>query len=119
MDTTTDEASTARALLALIATDGVPLSDDLGEVERQVRQAALRVGARAMELHLAGRRLGYEGSSRACPTPGCGCDQRFVGHRPRTLATLLGQVTVARAYYHCGRCGSSGCPYDAACGLGP
>src|SRR3954470_23168175 len=120
MDTTTDVAAAARELLALIASEGVsPLSDDLSEVEQRVREAALRVGAKATELHLAGKRLGYEGSSRACPTPGCGGDQRFVGHRPRTLATLLGQGAGSRAYYHCPRCGSSGCPYDAACGLGP
>jgi Uncharacterised protein family (UPF0236) len=120
MDTTTDVAAAARALLALIASEGgSPLPEDLTEVEQRVREAALRVGAKAAELHLAGRALGYEGSSRACPTPGCGGDQRFVGHRPRTLATLLGQVTVRRAYYHCPQCGSSGCPYDAACGLGP
>src|SRR4051794_38944394 len=81
----------------------------LGEVEQKVREVVLRVGAKAVELHLAGKPLGYEGSSRACA---CGRDQKFVAHRPRTLATLLGQVTLERAYYHCPRCGSSCCPYD-------
>jgi hypothetical protein len=106
----------AQDVLALIQAEGVCLSDDLSEVEQLVRQVVLRVGAAAVELHLSGKRLGYEGSSRACD--GCPRDQKFVGHRPRTLATLMGQVTVKRAYYHCKHCGSSCCPYDQAVGLG-
>jgi hypothetical protein len=108
----------AQDVLALIQCEGISLSNDLSEVERLVRQTVLRVGAKAMELHLAGQRLGYEGSSRACDRDGCKHDQKFVGHRPRTLATLMGQVTIRRAYYHCKQCGSSCCPYDQQVGLG-
>jgi hypothetical protein len=114
-----DLTTVARSLLDLMSAEGASLTEDVNELERVLREQAHRVAARAAELHLDGKRLGYEGSSRACPTPGCGCNQRFVGHRPRTLATLVGQVTVERAYYHCPRCGSSCCPYDQACGLGP
>lgn len=108
----------ARDLLALVRAEGVSLSDDLTEVEQVVRGIVLRVGARAVELHLAGKPLGYEGSSRACDRDGCRHDQKFVGHRPRTLATLMGQVTIKRAYYHCKHCGASCCPYDRQVGLG-
>jgi Uncharacterised protein family (UPF0236) len=107
----------AQDVLALIQAEGVALSDDLSEVERVVRQVVLRVGAKAVELHLADKPLGYEGSSRACESP-CRHNQKFVGHRPRTLATLMGQVTIKRAYYHCKHCGSSCCPYDESVGLG-
>lgn len=62
-----------------------------------------------------GKRLGYEGSSRAC---GCGENQKFVGRRAKTLATLLGSVTIRRSYYHCSRCGASAKPYDEGTGLG-
>jgi hypothetical protein len=113
-----DVTTVAHDVLALIAAEGVALPDDLTEVERVVHDAVLRVGAKAVELHLAVRPLGYEGSSRACDAPGCARDQRFVGHRPRTLGTLMGQVTFKRAYYHCGHCGASCCPYDRAVGLG-
>src|SRR6185436_14255393 len=89
-----DSTTVAQDVLALIAAEGVLLSDDLTEVERVVRDAVLGVGARAIELHLAGKQLGYEGSSRACDGPGCKHDQKFVGHRPRTLGTLMGQVTI-------------------------
>jgi Uncharacterised protein family (UPF0236) len=114
-----DVTTVARSLLDLMSAEAVSLGEDVNGLETVLREQAQRVAARAVELHLAGKRLGYEGCSRACPTAGCGCDQRFVGYRPRTLATLVGQVTVERAYYHCPRCGSSACPYDAACGLGP
>jgi len=109
----------AQNVLAMLAAEGVTLSDDLTDVEQRIREAVLRVGAKAVEAHLAGKALGYEGSSRACDGPGCGRDQRFVGHRPRTLGTLMGQVTIRRAYYHCKGCGASRCPYDASVGLGP
>jgi hypothetical protein len=111
-------STVAREVLGLIQAEGVVLSDDLNDTEQVVRQTVLRIGARAIELHLAGKKLGYEGSSRACDNPHCGHDQKFVNHRPRTLATLLGQVTIKRAYYHCKHCGASCCPYDQAVGLG-
>ena len=114
-----DITTVARDVLELLKSEGMALPDDVNELEVCVREAALRAGARAAELHLEGKPLGYEGSSRACPTPHCACNQKFVGHRPRTLATLLGQVKIERAYYHCPRCGSSCCPYDERCGLGP
>ena len=51
----------AQDVLALIQCEGISLSNDLSEVERLVRQTVLRVGAKAMELHLAGQRLGVRG----------------------------------------------------------
>src|SRR6478672_3536338 len=112
-----DVTTVARSLLDLAATEAASVTEDVNRLEAVLRELAHRVAARAAELHLADRPLGYEGGSRACPAPGCGCGQRFVGYRPRTLATLVGQVTYERAYYHCPACGSSCCPYDAACGL--
>lgn len=108
----------AQEVLGLIQAEGIILSDDLSQVEQVVRQAVFRIGAKAIELHLAGKKLGYEGSSRVCDNPDCKQDQKFVNHRPRTLGTLLGQVTFKRAYYHCPHCGSSCCPYDQSVGLG-
>lgn len=68
-----------------------------------------------LEQHFANRKLGYQGSSRAC---GCGASQRFVGYRPKRVMTLLGSLTVRRGYYHCGDCGRSSVPYDQQTGLG-
>ena len=47
-----------------------------------------------------------------------GSRQKFIHHRPRTLATLLGPARYKRAYYHCPRCGASATPYDQAVDLG-
>lgn len=113
-----DATTIARGVLAMLAAEGVELTADLTALETTVRDAVLRIGAAAVELHLADKPLGYEGSSRACDHSYCSCDQKFVGYRPRTLATLLGQVTIRRAYYHCGHCGTSCCPYDVEVGLG-
>lgn len=107
----------AQDLLALLREEGVLLSDDLTQLEQAVREVSMRIGAKAVELRLAQQPLGYEGSSRACDNPQCGHDQKFVEHRSRTLATLMGQVTIKRAYYHCKHCGSSCCPYDQQVGL--
>ncbi len=113
-----DLTTVAKDVLALLAEEGVLLSDDLTQVEQVVREAAMRIGAKAVELRLAEQPLGYEGSSRACDNPHCGENQKFVEHRGRTLSTLMGQVTIKRAYYHCKECGSSCCPYDQRIGLG-
>lgn len=102
----------------MLAAEGVALSDDLTQIEQTVREAVLRIGARAVEMHLAAKPLGYEGSNRACDAAGCKGDQKFIEHRSRTLCTLMGQVTIQRAYYHCKRCGASCCPYDQRVGLG-
>lgn len=102
------------ALSFLLEANNGTLPEDFGELERLVGQMMREAGARAMELHLAGKKLGYEGCRRPCP---CGRWQKFVTHRPRTLATVLGAVCYQRAYYHCARCGKGCCPYDRACGL--
>jgi hypothetical protein len=91
---------------------------DLSQLEQQVRQAMLQLGARVIERHLQNQKLGYEGSSRACDGEGCRCNQKFVEYRSRTLSTLLGHVTIRRAYYYCGKCGGSCCPSDVMMGLG-
>ena len=39
-------------------------------------------------------------------------------YRPKTMSTLLGEVTIPRAYYRCGECGASSLPYDERVGLG-
>ena len=111
-----DRNTLAGYVLEMMAGEGLALTDDLEQAERVILDTVRGVGARALELHLEQRPLGYEGSSRACD--GCDHDQKFVAHRPRTIATLMGQVTFKRAYYHCRHCGSSCCPYDQRVGLG-
>jgi len=110
-----DGTTIAQEVLAYLAVEGIELSEDIGKAEAVLQAQVRRIGARALELHLQGRKLGYEGSSRACS---CKQNQRFVGHRSKTVATLLGPVILQRAYYHCSDCGASSLPYDERVGLG-
>ena len=110
-----DVITLAESLLGWIQASGTGLGDDLEQLERVIREAVLEVGAQALEVHLSRQKLGYEGSRRVC---GCGQDQRFVGYRAKTIATLMGPITLRRAYYHCGSCGTGALPYDQRMGLG-
>jgi hypothetical protein len=110
-----DGSELAEALLGYAATEGVELTDDVNQLERLLRDKALAIAAAALELRLSRRRLGYEGPGRPCA---CGSVQKFVGHRSKTVATLVGQVTFERAYYRCRACGESSLPYDERVGLG-
>lgn len=105
----------AQAMLEFCAQDGVLLSDDLTRAEEAILTAARKIGAKALELQMGRQALGYEGAGRRCV---CGCVQRFVDHRPKTLATQMGSITLRRAYYHCRDCGRSAVPYDRRIGLG-
>jgi hypothetical protein len=113
-----DTNAVAENLLELLADELRQAGADLLRLEQVVREKVLAVGARAIERHLQTQKPGYEGSSRACDGDGCRCNQKFVNYRQRTLTTLLGEVTIWRAYYHCGKCGASCCPSDVAMGLG-
>ena len=109
-----DITTIAQDVRALMALEGVELSEDVGMAERVVRERMLALGQRILQQHFEGRKLGYEGSSRAC---GCGQSQKFVGHRGKHVMTLVGEVSLKRAYYHCRDCGASWVPYDQEAGL--
>ena len=42
---------------------------------------------------------------------------RYAGRRPKTFTTLLGPLTLERAYYHCDACRTGVCPRDRALGM--
>lgn len=42
----------------------------------------------------------------------CGTAARYAGRRPKTFATVLGDMTLDRAYYHGGACAGGFCPRD-------
>jgi hypothetical protein len=109
-----DNTTIAQDVLERFISEGIPLSLLIGQVETVVRERALEIGRASLEQHLNRQPLGYEGSSRAC---GCGGWQRFVNHRGKAIMTLLGEVIIHRAYYHCGACGASCFPYDVQAGL--
>ena len=87
---------------------------DFESVETAVRRTALQLAARAVEQRLDADLSDCCGPFRSCP---CGLLARYAGRRPKTFETVLGPLTLSRAYYHCPSCGRGGCPRDAALGL--
>jgi len=110
-----DITTVGQEVRELLRAEGVELSLEIGEAERVIREKMLALGQVVLQKHLEGRKLGYEGCSRSCC---CGGRQKFVGYRPRQVVSLLGPVTLERAYYHCPDCGASCVPYDQQAGLG-
>ena len=57
---------------------------------------------------------GYRGHRTGC---GRGHDAVFTGYREKVIDTVLGPVTVRRAWYHCALCGHGLAPRDAGLGV--
>lgn len=64
-----------------------------------------------MEARLNADTSDYTGPTAPCT---CGGPARYSGHRPKTFVSVLGLLTLERAYYHCGACGAGFYPRDRA-----
>lgn len=94
---------------------GIPQKGFAG-MEKELRDRLLKLGGMLLgEALPAGVGTGYEGSDVACEK--CGGDAKFVNNRPRTVTTLLQEVRIRRAYYHCRECGSGAIPLDGLLAL--
>ena len=64
-------------------------------------------------------RLNADTSDQVGPSMACACGQpaRYAGRRAKTFASVLGPLTLERAYYHCAACDAGFCPRDRALGL--
>jgi hypothetical protein len=74
---------------------------DLGAAEFEVRAAMHQVGSVLLEQVLNGDHGGHSGPRIAC---GHGHHAEFVDYRSKRLQTILGDVQLRRAYYHCAEC---------------
>jgi len=72
------------------------------ELGRQVLEPLLAAGA------------GYRGPRAGCAA---GHQAGFVSYRDKTIDTVLGPVTLRRAWYHCAACGHGFAPRDAELGV--
>ncbi len=72
------------------------------------------MAARAVE-----RRINADTSDHAGPTAPCACGlpAGYAGRRDKTFESVLGPLTLSRAYYHCVPCETGFCPRDHALGL--
>jgi hypothetical protein len=88
---------------------------NLGEIEQLVMEKMQLLGQGLLQRLVNDQPNGYKGSVITCK---CGGYMKFVQHRNRNSHTVLGWITVKRAYYHCPDCGASMAPYDQVSGLG-
>jgi hypothetical protein len=88
----------------------------LGVLEDAMRAALATAGAALLEAVLAGDGEGYCGPRAACGW--CGGRAAFAGARPKTIITVLGPVTLQRAWYHCAACRHGFAPRDQQLGVG-
>jgi hypothetical protein len=114
--------SMGSAVLEELRADVARLWDDVASAEGLaleaaegiVREGVLAIGARLLEAGVAARGTGKAGARRPCP---CGAVATCEGYRAKGVQTVVGWITVRRAYYACAACGHGHCPLDAALGL--
>jgi hypothetical protein len=90
---------------------GAAVGLDFEAIETAVKREAMRIAARAVEKKLNEDSSDYEGPLLPCS---CGGRMRYEGRRPKSLKTVLGEMTLMRAYYHCETCKESLVPRDRA-----
>jgi hypothetical protein len=88
---------------------------DFEALETAVRQRTLQLAARALEQRFnSDTSDAASGAQHPCV---CGQMARYVDRRSKCFQTVLGDLTLERAYYHCPQCESGFCPRDRALGL--
>jgi hypothetical protein len=84
----------------------------------EAAELAIRAGLSRLGCGVLGDLLaadsGYRGPRVEC---GAGHQAEFVSYRDKTVDTVLGAVTLNRAWYHCAACGHGFAPRDAELGV--
>lgn len=84
---------------------------DFEAIETAARREAMRIAVKAVEGRLNADLSDYQGTMVPCS---CGGGMRYAGRRRKTFTTVLGEMTLMRAYYHCTACGVGFVPRDHA-----
>ncbi len=87
---------------------------DFEAIEMAARRRVLSVAARAVARRLNADHSDHHGPTFPCP---CGKAARYAGRRSKALQTVLGEMRLERAYYHCDSCQAGFCPRDRALGF--
>ena len=88
---------------------------DFEALETALRNRAMQIAARALEHRFNNDTSdAVGGAQHPCS---CGQMARYVDRRSKCFQTVLGDLTLERAYYHCAECQSGFCPRDRALGL--
>ncbi len=73
------------------------------------------MAARAVEQRLNADTADHDGATQPCPH--CGDRAAYAGRHRKTVESVLGPLTLERAYYHCAPCATGFCPRDRALGV--
>ena len=87
---------------------------DLEALENGARWMALQIVARFLEDKLNADHSDQQGAEKICE---CGAAARFAGRKGKRFQSLLGSLTLERAYYHCAACQKGFYPRDRQWGL--
>jgi hypothetical protein len=87
---------------------------DLEAMEIALRRRTLQMAARILEHRLNADHSDYQGGPLPCR---CGQEARYVDRRRKTFTSVLGELHLERAYYHCPACQQGFSPRDRALGL--
>src|SRR5690242_9060936 len=90
---------TEKEILKLIEHLEMIKEGDLQTLEQSVLRACLCLGRTMLEQILTHTAQEADRPSRR--EGACGHQQRLVGIRPKQIHTLMGKVTIGRAYYQC------------------
>jgi hypothetical protein len=89
-----------------------------GDAGLEAAEAVIRAGMLKLGAGILGELLaadpGFRGTRLEC---GSGHQAEFVSYRDKTFDTVLGPVTLRRAWYHCAACGRGFAPRDAELGM--
>jgi len=84
------------------------------ELEWSMREAALKVARGILEAKLNEDTSDYHGPASHCS---CGGTAVYRGRREKSFVTVVGEITLERAYYYCHECGKGFYPRDKELGL--
>jgi hypothetical protein len=107
------EKSAEVGRLAAEAARALGCGNGLGTAEAVLRAGLLRLGGALLGEALSAD-PGHRGPRTDC---GHGHEAVFAGYREKDVDTVLGPVTLRRAWYHCARCGHGLAPRDAELGV--
>lgn len=88
---------------------------DFGQVEFLIRRLLLGKAREVMQIVVESVGTGYEGAHKTCT---CGGVLKFIGYSGKYINTILGEISLKRAYYYCKRCGKSRFPLDRVLSMG-
>lgn len=74
----------------------------------------MELAARIIEKYLNDDHTDYSGHSQPCR---CGAEAAYAGRHKKTFMSILGEITLRRAYYHCAQCGEGFFPRDRTIGV--